>query len=87
MRLVLAVLGALLVLQAASFAAAQQNKKDYGPQMAQCACPSDLTANGRECGRSSAYCHCGGYEPICYPGDDDPPRRPFNLRRVCGHRC
>jgi hypothetical protein len=61
---------------------AEQYRALIGP----CACPSDKTANGRRCGRVSAYCRCGGWEPICFAGDDTGQREP-NRQRRCGHVC
>lgn len=34
-----------------------------------CACPDDLTRNGRACGVRSAYSRPGGASPRCYPSD------------------
>jgi hypothetical protein len=52
-----------------------------------CPCPSNRMGNGNLCGRGSAYCRCGGHEPICFDGDNDPQRRVDNMIRNCGHRC
>jgi hypothetical protein len=53
-----------------------------------CACPDNQMSNAnRRCGRVSAYCRCGGHEPICFEGDNDPERRVDNMIRHCGHRC
>ena len=44
-----------------------------------CACPWEMyhTKFGdRHCGAVSAFCRCGGYEPLgCYPGDDELSKR------------
>jgi hypothetical protein len=44
-----------------------------------CACPWEMyhTKFGdRHCGAVSAFCRCGGYEPMgCYPGDDELTKR------------
>jgi hypothetical protein len=61
---------------------AEQYRALIGP----CACPGDETANGHRCGRVSAYCRCGGWEPICFAGDDTDQREP-NRQRRCGHVC
>ena len=34
-----------------------------------CACPYNLTRNGRQCGKKSAWSKGGGYNPICYSGE------------------
>lgn len=34
-----------------------------------CPCPYNVTSNGSQCGRRSAYSKPGGYDPICYPTD------------------
>jgi Sel1 repeat len=34
-----------------------------------CACPDDITRNGRSCGNMSAYIRPGGAHPLCYPKD------------------
>lgn len=34
-----------------------------------CACPYNVTRNGRSCGRRSAYSKPGGYSPLCYRED------------------
>ena len=34
-----------------------------------CACPYNVTRNGRSCGGRSAYSRPGGHAPICYPRD------------------
>jgi hypothetical protein len=34
-----------------------------------CACPDDVTRNGRSCGNMSAYIRPGGAHPLCYPSD------------------
>jgi hypothetical protein len=43
--------------------------------------------NGSLCGRGSAYCRCGGRDPMCYPGDDVPVKRRENMMKHCGHNC
>lgn len=34
-----------------------------------CACPYNVTRNGRRCGRRSAWSKPGGYSPKCYARD------------------
>jgi TPR repeat protein len=34
-----------------------------------CACPDDVTRNGRSCGNMSAYIRPGGAHPLCSPAD------------------
>jgi hypothetical protein len=57
----------------------------YHELIGHCACPDDLTAAGHRCGRRSAYCRCGGWEPICHAGDDT--GRESNRQQFCGHVC
>jgi hypothetical protein len=37
-----------------------------------CACPDDLTSNGRRCGGSSAHERSGGASPLCYASEVTP---------------
>jgi hypothetical protein len=50
-----------------------------------CACPDDVMSNGEKCRTKSAYCRCGGFEPVCYSGDDNKEQRHANRLHVCGH--
>ncbi len=60
--------------------------EEYHRLIGPCACPDDLTKINHRCGRQSAYCRCGGWEPICFTGDDTGQREP-NRQRHCGHVC
>jgi hypothetical protein len=88
-RLILlgALIVAFVVLGGQSQATAQQiTPEEYHQQIGPCACPDDRTVNHQKCGHRSAYCRCGGWEPICFAGDDSGQREP-NRRRRCGHVC
>ena len=37
-----------------------------------CACPEDMTSNGRRCGKNSAWYREGGYRPLCRLDDVTP---------------
>jgi hypothetical protein len=59
---------------------------EYHRLIGPCACPDDLTKVNHRCGLQSAYCRCGGWEPICHAGDDV-GRRELNRQQFCGHVC
>jgi hypothetical protein len=78
----LTLVAAIATQVAAEPITAEQYRAVIGP----CACPGDKTSNGHRCGRVSAYCRCGGWEPICFAGDDTGQREP-NRQHRCGHIC
>jgi hypothetical protein len=82
-----ALIVAFVVLGGQSQATAQQiTPEQYHQQIGPCACPGNKTADGHRCGRVSAYCRCGGWEPTCFAGDDTGQREP-NRQHRCGHVC
>jgi hypothetical protein len=85
--LLAALIAAVIVIGGQSSVTAQTITPDqYHAQAGPCACPHDRMRNGHECGRVCAYCRCGGFEPLCYPGDDKGDRQ-SNRQRECGHAC
>jgi hypothetical protein len=81
------LLTAAVVIAGQSPVTAQTITPDqYHAQAGPCACPGDHERDGRLCGHNSAYCRCGGLEPVCYPGDDK-GQRDANRRAHCGHGC
>lgn len=47
----------------------QESRMAYYRTGHACACPYDLSRNGQECGRRSAYSRPGGARPKCYISD------------------
>jgi hypothetical protein len=47
----------------------QESRQRYYATGHPCACPEDVTKNGRSCGRNSAYSRPGGAVPLCYVND------------------
>jgi hypothetical protein len=83
-----ALFAATIVLGGQSPVTAQTITPDqYHAQVGPCACPGDHEKDGRTCGLNSAYCRCKGFEPLCYPGDDDQGQRQSSRRAHCGHGC
>jgi hypothetical protein len=81
------VLAAVIAVGGQSSVTAQTITPDqYHAQAGPCACPDDHKRDGRRCGHDSAYCRCGGLEPLCYAGDDQ-GQRESNRRRECKHVC
>lgn len=60
-----------VVLTAAAIAAIliQASRDQYHATGHPCACPDDLTRNGRRCGGNSAHSRAGGAAPLCFPSD------------------
>jgi len=84
---IIVLLVAIIVVGGQSSVTAQTIAPDqYHAQAGPCACPNDYKSDGRRCGRDSAYCRCGGLEPVCYSGDDQ-GKREANRQAHCGHVC
>jgi hypothetical protein len=47
----------------------KQSRDEYYATGHPCACPDDVTRNGRSCGKMSAYIRPGGAHPLCSPAD------------------
>jgi len=62
------------VLTAAAIAAiiVQASRNEYYATGHPCACPDDVTRNGRSCGNMSAYIRPGGAHPLCSAADVTP---------------
>jgi hypothetical protein len=62
---------AAAAMSAAAIAAliVQKSRQQYYATGHPCACPDDLTRNGRRCGNMSAYIRPGGAAPLCYVSD------------------
>jgi hypothetical protein len=62
------------VLTAAAIAAllVQASRNEYYATGHPCACPDDVTRNGRSCGNMSAYVRPGGAHPLCSAADVTP---------------
>jgi hypothetical protein len=75
--------GTMVSAQSVKVAGSTSGAQSGGP----CDCPEDRKPSGGVCGRVAAYCRCGGREPICRPGDEDPQRRNENRKLACGHGC
>jgi hypothetical protein len=62
---------AAAVLTAAAIAAliVKDSRDQYYATGHPCACPDDVTRNGRSCGNMSAYVRPGGAHPLCSPAD------------------
>jgi hypothetical protein len=58
-------------MSAAAIAAliVQMSRQQYYATGHPCACPDDLTRNGRRCGNMSAYIRPGGAAPLCHVSD------------------
>jgi hypothetical protein len=46
-----------------------ESRDEYYATGHPCACPDDVTRNGRSCGKMSAYTRPGGAHPLCSPAD------------------
>ena len=62
---------AAAAMSAAAIAAliVQKSRQQYYATGHPCACPDDLTRNGRRCGNMSAYIRPGGAAPLCHVSD------------------
>jgi hypothetical protein len=60
-----------VALTAAAIAAliVKESRDEYYATGHPCACPDDVTRNGRSCGNMSAYVRPRGEHPLCYPSD------------------
>ena len=82
-----AALTLALAVVISTSASAYITREEYHALGRPCACPDDPTTTGSLCGKKSAYCRCGGYEPLCYPNDGKLKARHHNQIEHCGYTC
>ena len=84
--LILVIIAALFLAYRSYAEADYLTPEQYHAQFGSCACPGDRFDGGMLCGHLSAYCRCGGREPLCFVGDDDKAQRQRNRQSHC-HGC
>jgi hypothetical protein len=61
--------GTALTAAAVAVLIVKESRDEYYATGHPCACPDDVTRNGRSCGKMSAYIRPGGAHPLCSPAD------------------
>jgi hypothetical protein len=76
---------AVVVSQAKAQDRGPISREDYLQRVGRpCPCPDNVAKDRSSCGKRSAYCRPGGYEPLCYLEDKTPDQMKVRRLALCG---